>query len=312
MAQGSTPDPPTPEIPSEDERGDAVEGDAVEAQTEGRSRRVPSYPKQILRRLRLTRDLTASLQVHEDEVAEALEEVLSPFLEVEERLDWRTLLRVLRRMIQDREDRLHRAAENRRQEKDDDAFRRVELRERTAEVRRLLLDLRRMATGLYGKKPAEAFLGLEKRTGRYPTAVLNDGKTVLRRLAKPDLALPEPRFPHGDLGRDRWHALLEGPVRALARARDPYGRDEKEPETAVIQKDIELEQHDHDVNGAARWVVAMYSLAGRESWTSDLSPVSRHRQRRRRRSGVEEETESGADEPSPQPSTEPSPQEKHG
>lgn len=298
MAQGSAPDEPLTEMPPEDEGGGEEE-----SPPQDRTRRVPSYPKQILRRLRLTRDLTASLRVHEDELAEALEEVLSPFLEEEERLDWRTLMRVLRRMIQDREDRLHRATENRRQEKDDEAFRRVELRQRTAEVRRLLLDLRRMATGLYGKEPAEAFLGLTKQTGRYPTAVLNDGKAVLRRLAKPDLALPEPRFPHGDLGRDRWHDLLEGPVRALARAHDAHGRDQKETETAVIKKDIELDRHDHDVNWAARWVVAMYSLADRESWTSDLKPVSRHRQRRRRRSGVEAGSEVGATEPSPQPSS---------
>jgi len=307
MAQGSAPDEPLTEMPPENEGGGEEESPPKD-----RTRRVPSYPKQILRRLRLTRDLTASLRVHEDELAEALEEVLSPFLEEEERLDWRTLVRVLRRMIQDREDRLHRAAENRHQEKNVEALRRVELRQRTAEVRRLLLELRRMATGLYGKERAEAFLGLTKRTARYPTAVLNDGKAVLKRLANPERPLPEPRFAHGDLGRDRWHALLEGPVRGLERAHEAHGRDETETETAVIKKDMELDQHDHHVNWAARWVVAMYSLAGRESWTSDLDPVSRHRQRRRRRSSAEGEIESGAGEPTAQPSAEPSPQVNHG
>lgn len=242
-----------------------------------------AHSREVIRRKRLTRDLAASLEIHEDEIVTALGEVLEPHLEMGETLELRTLVRVLRRLVEDREDRLNRVAAARRQEKDDDTFRRIELHERTAEVRSLLLDLRRAAAGHYGKDAANAFLGLHGRVGRYPRAVFNQGQTVVKRLADPDWPSPEPTVAHAELGREQWLALLEGPVRELARALEDHAMDRTQTQTAVSKQDLELEKHDHDVHWAARWVIAMYSLVGKEAWTSDLSPRSRHRQRRRRR-----------------------------
>jgi hypothetical protein len=258
--------------------------DPTEPRTHSPTRARSGYSKQILRRQRLTTDLVSSLETHEDDIVAALGEVLAPFVDEGERLELRTLLRALRRLIQNREDRLQQAAYHRNVEAYEDRLRRVELGERTAEVRELLLDLRRTAAGYYGKELADAFLGLEARTGRYSREVLADGETVLERLADPEMALPERRFKHAELVREEWHDLLEGPVRELARAVDAHHQDQGETGDAVTLKDLELERHDHDVNWAARWVVAMYSLAGKEPWASDLSPVSRHRQRRGRTS----------------------------
>ena len=255
----------------------------AETPTEPRKKRT-AYSKRINRSQRLSSDLVASLETHEDEIVDALGKVLAPFVEDGKRLELRTLVRALRDLIQNREDRLQEAGYDRHREAGEDQARRADVRERTAEVRQLLLDLRRTAAGYYGKELADAFLGLEKRTGRYPREVLADGESVLERLADGKWSLPKPRYAHAVLDRESWHASLEGPVTALARAVDDHHRDRKETETALIKKDLELDQHDHDVHWAARWVVAMYSLAGQEHMTSDLSPVSRHRQRRTRRS----------------------------
>lgn len=260
------------------------EGGTPDRPSDARMNQGVAHSREVIHRQRLTGDLVASLATHEDELVAALGEVLEPHLEAGETLDLRTLVRVLRRLIEDRENRLNRVAAARQQEKDDDTFRRIELRERTAEVRGLLIDLRRAAAGHYGKRAADAFLGLHGRIGRYPHELLAEGRVVVKRLADPDWPLPEPKVAHADLGREQWHALLEEPVLELARALEEHGMDRKETQGAVSQKDVELERHDHDVHWAARWVVAMYSLARREDWTSDLSPRSRHRQRRKRRS----------------------------
>lgn len=256
------------------------------------------YSKRINRRQRLTSDLVASLEVHEDDIAVALGKILSPFVEEGKRLELRTLVRALRGLIQNREDRLQAAGYDRHLEAGQDVFRRFELRERTAEVRQLLLDLRRTATGYYGKKMADAFLGLKKRTGRYPREVLADAKSVVKRLASPTVSLPKPRYAHAVLDREEWHAVLEGPVRELARAFDEHHQDQKETEDAVSQKDLELDQHDHDINWAARWVIAMYSLVGEEDWTSDLSPVSRRRRHRSRGSKTPPDEETSQEDQS--------------
>lgn len=254
---------------------------AEETGTDGKS---GAHSKQIIRRLRLTEDLIASLEVHEEEIAQDLSKILHPHLEPGEQLDLRVLMRVLRRLVEDRERRLAQADHDRSLEASEDVHRRIDLRKRVAEVRTLLLDLRGAAAGSYGKKRGDTFLGMHGRLSRYPLEVLGQAKIVLKRLSDPDWPLPKPRFEHADLGREQWHALLEGPVRELARAKHAHGKDRKETQTSVIKRGLSMDEHDHDVHWVSRWVVAMYSLAGKEPWTSDLSPQSRYRQRRKRRS----------------------------
>lgn len=245
-----------------------------------RKRSKVQYSRAVLRRIRLDRTLCAALETHEESVTGKLEELLTPFLEDGERLELQTLQRVLGRLIQDRHDRLTRADEEDQKERDEDFVLRLDRRERAAEVRRLLVELRRTLTSVFGKAQAESFLGLTQHTGRDPLVLQRQGRRVLERLRDTDQPLPDAKLRGIHFDRGDWQKQLDGPVRELERILATLALDDKETERASVHKELELKRHDHEVHWAARWIVAMHSLADPSRKTSHLFPVSRHRKQK--------------------------------
>jgi len=229
--------------------------DDPQADDTPRNRSKVKYSRAVLRRIRLDRTLCAALATHEESVTSKLEELLAP--------------------IQDRHDRLTRVDEEDQKERDEDSLLRLERQERAAEVRRLLVDLRRALTSVFGKAQAESFLGLTQHTGRDPLVLERQGRRVLERLRDPDHPLPDAKLQGIHFERDDWQKQLDAPVRALERALAALALDDKETERASVHKELELERHDHEVHWAARWIVAMHSLADPSRNTSHLFPVSR-------------------------------------
>lgn len=256
--------------------------------------RSPAASPAIVTRYRLTGDLGVSLQQHESEVTQALEEVLSPFLEEGERLELTSLLRVVGRLIKDRQDRLERAHYAHADELTVDKNRQREKRRWFQELRRLMVDLRQTVRSLYGRAAVKQFLGLEKPTGREPVLLLRQAQRVLRLLQDPDHPRPEPKHEGNGLDWDRWIEKLETPTRELERALKEERAEAKVTDASLREKQLDLALYDREVHAAARWIVATFELADRESYGRSLLPFAKSRLRRSR-------TET-AEEPSSEPS----------
>lgn len=284
---------PVPQLPA----GDPEETPDAETTSKGDKKgREARYSRAVLRRLRLDATVSNALGTHEKVLTEKVEELLDPYLEEGEHLELPTLFRALDRMIRDREKQLARSEEKRVLERNQDAQLRIDRRETTAEVRRLMVALRQEVTSAYGKEQGEAFLGLHGPTSRDPLTLQRQARSVLDRLdGRP---VPKPRFKGVTLDRAQWRELLEPPVEKLEEILERLSHDTTESWTAVNFKQRELERHDHDVHWTARWLVAVLSLIGREDVATKLHPTSRARVRRNWRvaeQAAQDETQSVAE-----------------
>jgi hypothetical protein len=259
--------------------GDADSSRDTETEPQGSKKdQQGRYSRAVTRRLRLDATVSNALRTHERELTEKLEELLTPYLEEGERLELPTLFRAFERMIRDREEQLARSEEKRVLERNQDVQLRIDRREAMAEVRRLMVGLRQKVTGTYGKEQGEAFLGLHGPTSRDPLTLQRQARGVLERLD--DRPLPRPRFKGVTLDRTQWGNLLEPPVERLEETLDQLDHDTLESQTADAHKQRDLDRHDHDVHWTARWLVAVFSLIGREDVAHKMFPTSRARVRR--------------------------------
>lgn len=234
----------------------------------------------IMARFRLTKDLGASLRNHEAELTQALEEVLSPFLQEGERLELPTLLRTVGRLVEEGQTRMDRAHYRHDEELTADKARQRETRRRFRELRRVLVDLRHSVTSLYGRTAVKKYLGLDQPTGREPLLLQRQAQQVLHNLRNPERPRPKSRFGSETVDWDWWIDKLE----PLARALEQADR-EREDDAATTQishrgKHLELERYDRRVHAAARWIAATFELADRKELGADLLPRTRRRQRR--------------------------------
>jgi len=248
----------------------------------------PAASPAIMARVRLTNDLDASLRNHEAEVAQALDELLSPFVEDGERLELPTLLRAVRRLVTDRQTRLDRTDFEHDQELTVDKERQREKRRRFQELRRLMVDLRQVVNSMFGRAAVKQFLGLEKPTGREPVLLLRQAQRVLEHLRDPERPRPEPKHEGGSLKWDRWIEKLETPTRELERALEEQRTEAGVSEGSLRQKHLDLELYDRQVHAAARWIVATFELADRKSYGRSLLPFTKSRLRRSGTGTVEE------------------------
>jgi len=270
---------------SPDPRSDA----RTEAASEGRSARqraarkgtrAPAAAPVIMTRRRLTNDLTSALRVHETEVSQALEEVLSPFVEDGEQLQLTPLLRAVGGLVETRQRQLRRTHLDHAQEVRTDKERQQETRRRFQELRRLMVDLRQTVRSLYGKTAVKAYLGFVQPTGREPLLLLHQAQDVLRHVQDPDRPRPQPRFGDQTVDWDWWVEKLEPPTRALQQAVYDQDHEARETESLHRAKELEREAYDRQVHAAARWIAATFELADRKRYGRSLRPFAGTRRRR--------------------------------
>jgi hypothetical protein len=239
-------------------------------------------------RSRLTNDIGVSLENHEAEITQALDEVLSPFLQDGERLELTSLLRTVGRLVEDRQARLERAHREHAQEVTHDKDRQRETRRRFRELRRVMVDLRQSVRSFYGRAVVRKYLGLDRPTGREPLLLLYQAQEALHRIQDPGLPRPKPRFGNQSLDWDWWVDKLEPPTRALRQAVYDQDHEARETESFHRAKELELEGYDRQVHAAARWIAATFELADRKRFGTDLRPRTRRRQRRPKTNSDEE------------------------
>lgn len=242
--------------------------------------RSPAAAPAIRTRRRLTRDLTAALRVHEADVTQALEEVLSPFVEDGQQLELTPLLRAVGRLVETRQHQLRRVHFDHAQEVRADKEHQQETRRRFQELRRLMVDLRQTVRSLYGKTTVRAYLGFDQPTGREPLLLLAQAQDVLDQIQNPNQPRPQPRFGNQTVDWDWWVEKLEPPTQALQQAVHEQDDEARETESLHRAKELELEAYDRQVHAAARWIAATFELADRERYGSHLRPFAGHRLRR--------------------------------
>lgn len=155
--------------------------------------------KMVLDRTKEDRKICKALETHGPKAMADLVDTLTPFLEEGEQLDLPTLPKVLARLIQDRQERLTRADMARAERLGAQRRRRDRA---AAELRRLLIQLRRAAEGHYGVEAAEDFLMITGDTPRSPLPMLRVARHVTQRLRDPDVTPPEPVAPGGPPARE--------------------------------------------------------------------------------------------------------------
>lgn len=266
--------------------------DGGQAAKEGK-RKVDDAPS-LTARTRLSQDLRAALQNHQASVTQALEELLDPFVDDDERLELTTLFRAIDRLVADRQARIMSRHFTHRDQLIGEEGRQRTKRERFQKLRRLMVDLRELVRSLYGRTAVKNYLGLTQHTAREPVVLLRQARRVLRLLQDPDHARPEPKHEGDGLDWDRWIEKLATPARELERAVNENVAEAHESHDSVVKKHLDLELYDRDVNAAARWIVATFELADRKRFGRSLLPFSKSRLRR-------SQTES-EEEPSSEPS----------
>jgi hypothetical protein len=278
---------------SPDPQSDATAEVASEARSaRGRAAknrtRSPVLSPAITTRDRLTKDLGTSLRVHEAEVTQALEEVLSPFVDDGQQLELTPLLRAVGRLVEARQHQLRRTHLDHAQEVRTDKKLQQETRRRLRELRRVMVDLRQTVRSLYGKAAVRAYLGFDQPTGREPLLLLAQARDVLRHVQDPDRPRPQPKFGNQTVDWDWWVEKLGPPTQALQQAVYDQDHEARETESFHRARELELEAYDRQVHAAARWIAATFELADRKRYGGHLRPRTRRRQGRSKTNSEEE------------------------
>jgi|GEM_PF-6364348 len=237
----------------------------------------------VVDRLRLANDLTSSLDTHHEEIVEGLDELIGPYLGQEEELQVGSLLRGLRRMIQDHLARLQAADAEQAREVTEDGDLQRRKREVMDEVRNALVDLRVAVNAAYGSHVTEEFLGLQGRTARSVVPLQREGRRVLDRLSRPEESRPEPKPPHQPLDWEAWRKRLEGPVQFLEAVDVHLDLDLLETHDATVQKSEDLARFDRRVGATGRLLSAMYELMEHERARKNVLPKTRKRRNVKRK-----------------------------
>lgn len=161
------------------------------------------------------------------------------------------------------------------------------------QAHRVLLGVRRAATGFFGTEGAAELLNMEGETSRDPVTLYRQGVLVMERLRDPELELP-PSLLSGAPDREGWAALLEPALSTLREALDEVGGEEREAALTRALRNQTIADHDQDFNALARILEGFLLLAGRRDLSDDVRP-GRLRRRARR----------AAEEPGKEPSTQP-------
>jgi hypothetical protein len=241
-----------------------------------------------LYRARLAKDLRSSLRVHETEIVDRWEELLVPYLEGDERLELRTLVRATNRMIADRIEQLEESEKVHLRELEQDSNLREQRRHWAGELRRVLITLRDSSHRIFGKAATETFLGIEGRTARDLVGLQRQGRRVVDRITDPTRPKPKPRTRGTPIDWDQLKEEVEEPLHELERTDRALRVDEDETETALGHKRRDRELYDRQVHAAARWLMATYELVGYEKAQRRLLPESRGRRRSRRAARIPE------------------------
>lgn len=255
--------------------------------------------KEVIRRQRLAEALRTSLVMHKGALMEGLQRRLEPVLGEGEILQSYELIhQFFLDLLIARESAVVAADEAHLAEVMDDRDPRRRRNLAAAEVRRVLVGIRRAAAGFFGTEEAAEVLNLEGLTSRDPVTLHRQATRVMERLRDPALVLPPSQLSGEAPDREGWAARLEPALAALKETNDAVGEEDREAELTLAAKRAALADHDQDVSALLRIVQGFLQLGDRRDLAEEVRPARlRRRARAASPGGGGEEQPGGGDAP---------------
>lgn len=265
--------------------------------------------KGITDRQRVAKGISATARTHAQEVADRLQEVLTPALEEGESLpDLVGFQQILARYLEMRSDAIVAAEEEHLKEQHDDLEPRRRRDEAAASLVRTLVVIRQVLAGAFGSDTIPELVGLEGSTASEPVLLLRQANRVLQRLQQPLVDLPATRLDGIQVDFTALSAHLQPALDDLTRAVQALDRELRETETSLRNKDLNLDTFDTAVSGIGRVLVGFDLLAGFRDYADKIRLTLPGRRRSNTRGDAElpppQET------PEPQPEPQPPPEEE--
>lgn len=227
--------------------------------------------KMVVDRQELGRQVLAAMAVHAGEVAAGLGEVVGEAAgatgAMQRELRWRLEGRLAVLVAAD-EEHLDATAELTAARGRRDAA--------AGELYRLLVRVRRLAVGIYDAG-AEGLLGLGGRVSQRPVVMLRQARRAVGRLVDPEVPRPEKLFAGTTVDEGEWVERLEPMIEALARAVDEVNVARRRTESTLRAKNEALAAYDLAFGRVARYLEALFHLAGLPELASRVRPRARRR-----------------------------------
>ncbi len=222
---------------------------------------MPKRSKMVNRRYKAARRLRGAVLAHGHRPAKALEERMAAVLKEGEQMpDVGHFIDVLSRLLIHELDQLEAADHDRWSGTAAAQAARKSCRDPAIDdLRRMIVDVRKILTGIYGTKEANDILGIKGRTPRGHEDLLYFGRQLVRGL--PTVKLAEPKVALGVCPR-AWAAKLKPLVDRLAEQLEAADSRNWEEDVAVDARNQRIGDFDGDYVPVTRLIECVYVLGG--------------------------------------------------
>jgi hypothetical protein len=152
----------------------------------------------------------------------------------------------------------------------DDAQNRTARDEKTAALRAVFVDLRDLATTMYGPAYVAA-LGYEGATPEDPVMLKRLGERIVAKLDT--VARPAPRFEGMTFDPAPWKAKIAAPLAVLGTSLDAVAAESRQAEETLTAKARAIADYDDVFSKTAGLVSALLRVAGEEELADRVRPV---------------------------------------
>lgn len=241
--------------------------------------------KMVTDREKVDEALVAALATHREKVLEGLHERLAPWLpDGVDGSGFAPYYDALTGWIRSEQDTLAEMDRRTLAERLEDRLPRRQRDEVAEDLRQRLMAFRRAAIAMFGPDSGKEFLQFDGFLSRDPKVIHRTAANVLESLRNPNLEQPTPQISGIQIDSAEWLERLEPLTQELEELLRDVAQDRETTNTMLVEKGTTMEEHDHNVRLATRYVVSLLQLAG-ESKLADL--VRRAVRRRASRSDVQ-------------------------
>ena len=143
------------------------------------------------------------------------------------------------------------------------------------EVYGSMLRTRRAFDAMFGPGSSKQLLGLDTRVPEDPQQLLQTGDRCRNWLRDPEVELPPVELPGFVFDREALAAGLDGPLERLGSTLTALPQEEKQAVDTLAVKLTAMQRLDQLIGRGARWLEALYDIAGMEA-ESDRVRLSSH------------------------------------
>ncbi len=217
----------------------------------------------VVLRERVVNALQGAFSAWSDTLAPAIDERIQPFLEDGEvAFDFPLLQQVLQRMVAASFDDMVAADKARVDEVVGDVLPRIERDRWVGSVRQKLIEIRRIAEGLFGRSRAVEIVAIDGATAREPELLWRQAEHTLSRMRSPDLQIPEASTSAVSFDAVTLADELEPLVTGLRGAIDAIELDERLTAESLQAKQEAMDEHDLLI-GACKGILSGFCLLAR-------------------------------------------------